>query len=510
MSTTSPTDRLDAVLFDVGDTLVRAATPGTPVGELVAEPLPDVVDDLRALRAAGLRLGAVTDTSVMTEADVRALLAPSGLDELLEVVVTSVDVGAAKPDPTSLRTALDRLGVAPERSLFIGDRVVDRDAARSAGTGFAFVGATLRATLDAWLGGPERPVDTVLARWAAGRPERAALAPAAAEAARERLDALAKPPGSLGRLESLAVRLAAIAGTCPPPLPRPVEVLVFAADHGVHAEGVTAWPQEITAAMVATMASGRASINALARSVGAGTTVIDVGVAAPPSDDPNVEVRRVRSGTRNLAEEPAMTLAEACDALDVGIGAATRALDAGARCLVIGEMGIANTTAATALICAHSGRTPQELTGRGAGADDETLARKTAAIERALARHRPDDDPLEVLASLGGLEIAAMAGVILAGAATGVPVIVDGVIADAALLTAEALAPGVVDHTVAGHRSTEPAASAALAHVGLVPLLDLEMRLGEGTGAVLAVPLLEAAARLLVDVATIAELTGGA
>jgi len=338
------------------------------------------------------------------------------------------------------------------------------------------------------------------------RPDAAARAASDAEA---RLAAIAKPPGSLGRLETLAARLAAIAGSCPPPIPRPVEVLVFAADHGVHAEGVTAWPQEITTAMVATMASGRASVNALARTVGAAPAVVGVGVATPPTGLPGVEDRRVRAGTRNLAEEPAMNLAEACDALDVGVEAAARAAATGARCLVIGEMGIANTTAATALICAHTGRPAAELTGRGAGADDDTLARKTAAIERALARHPLGDHPLELLASLGGLEIAAMAGVVVAGAAAGIPVVVDGVIADAALLCAEALAPGVVDHAIAGHRSTEPAASAALDHLGLEPLLDLGMRLGEGTGAVLAVPLLEAAARLLHDVATIAELTDG-
>ena len=331
----------------------------------------------------------------------------------------------------------------------------------------------------------------------------------AARAARERLDALAKPAGSLGQLETLATQLAGIAGQCPPPLPSPAAVAVFAGDHGVHAAGVTAWPQEITAAMAGVMARGRATINAFADAVGASVTLVDVGVAAElPGLDPT-SARRVRAGTRNLAEEPAMTLDEATAALDVGVAVAEELVAGGARCLVTGEMGIANTTPAAALVAAYCGRTGAEVAGRGAGADDEVLARKVRAIDAGLARHRADDDPLRVLASLGGLEIAAMAGFVAGGAAARVPVVVDGVIADAALLAADRLLPGLAAWTVAGHRSTEPAATIALDALGLEPLLDLGMRLGEGTGAVLAVPLLVAAARALTDVATIAEVTGG-
>jgi nicotinate-nucleotide--dimethylbenzimidazole phosphoribosyltransferase len=501
-------DHIVAVVFDIGDTLVHAAPPGTAVDVLEATPRPAVLDDLRRLRSERLRLAAVTDTAVMTESDVRALLAPVGLDELLEVVVTSVDVGAAKPNPTSLRTALDRLGVEPEQAIYIGDRVVDRDAARAAGTAFAFVRDTLGDTLSRWVAEPSRRFDTTVAAWTDAHAQRAERWAEASAAARARLDSLAKPPGSLGRLEALAVQLAAVAGTCPPSRPSPAHVVVFAADHGVHAEGVTAWPQEITGAMVEAMAASRASINALGDAVGATVSVVDVGVGGPPSTSPLVVRARVRAGTRNLAVEPAMTLAEASDALDVGVEMAERARRDGAGCLVTGEMGIANTTAATALICALTGRSPDELTGRGAGADDETLERKRRVIAGALDRSRGSVHALELLASLGGLEIAAMAGFIVGGATSGVPVVVDGVIADAALLCAEALVPGVVDHVIAGHRSTEPAASAALEHLRLEPVLDLGMRLGEGTGAVLVTPLLDGAWRLLTEVATIADLTG--
>jgi nicotinate-nucleotide--dimethylbenzimidazole phosphoribosyltransferase len=328
-------------------------------------------------------------------------------------------------------------------------------------------------------------------------------------AARDRLGALAKPPGSLGRLEELAVRLCGIAGRCPAPLPSPATVGVFAGDHGVHAEGVTAWPQEITAAMVSTMVSGRASVNALAASTGATIRLVDVGVATLLPDLPQASARRVRSGTRNLAVEPAMTPAEATLAIEVGVDVAREAIQDGARCLVTGEMGIANTTPSAALVAALTGRTAADVAGRGAGADDETLARKVAAIDAGLGRHPSGDDPSVLLASLGGLEIAALVGFIVGGVAGRVPVIVDGVIADAALLVAERLVPGTAAGCIAGHRSTEPAATIALDALGLEPLLDLDLRLGEGTGAVLALPLLDAAARLLTDVATIAEITGG-
>ncbi|WP_407650244.1 nicotinate-nucleotide--dimethylbenzimidazole phosphoribosyltransferase [Actinomarinicola tropica] len=329
-----------------------------------------------------------------------------------------------------------------------------------------------------------------------------------ARAARERFDALAKPTGSLGRLEALGARLAAIAGSCPPPRPAPATVAVFAADHGVHAAGVTAWPQEITSTMVGVMASGRASVQALAAAAQAEVVVVDVGVAHRTAPVDGVLDRSIRRGTRDLSVEPAMTLAEVSRALDVGAEVADELIAGGARCLVTGEMGIGNTTPASALVAAYCGRSAAEVTGRGAGADDETLARKVGAIESGLSRHDPGDDPLVVLASLGGLEIAAMAGFVAAAASQRVPVVIDGVIADAALLAAERLLPGVRHRVVAGHRSTEPAATIALDELGLEPVLDLDMRLGEGTGAVLALPLLDAAVRALTDVATIADVMG--
>jgi nicotinate-nucleotide--dimethylbenzimidazole phosphoribosyltransferase len=262
-------------------------------------------------------------------------------------------------------------------------------------------------------------------------------------------------------------------------------------------------------------------VNALARQVGATVTVIDVGVAATLDPDPDPDpdqgqggphlsrrppalvIAKVRPGTRDLTAEPALTRTEALAALDAGIATAERLIDGGAGVLVTGDMGIANTTPAAALIAAFTGAEPAEVTGRGTGIDDETLARKTALVATALARHRPDPaDPVGVLAAVGGCEHAALAGFMLGAAARRVPVIVDGVIALSAALAAVALCPDALGALVAGHRSVEPGASVALAHLGLEPVLSLGMRLGEGTGALLAVPVVAGAVRVLRDVAT--------
>lgn len=489
------------VLFDIGDTLVHAAAPGTPVQELVAQPVDGALDVLHAL-ATTHRLGAVTDTTVMTQADVRAALAGTGIGELLEVVVTSCDVGTAKPDPRGLRAAMDALGAAPEEVLFVGDADVDLAAAAAAGVAFA------RA------GGGVSLVDAVRsALTAADGPLAAALAllgPPSAGAERSALahqDQLTKPPGALGTIEQLGVQLAAIAGEDPPPRPRPAAVAVFAADHGVVASGVTPWPQEVTGQMVANFVAGGAAINVLARQADASVTVIDVGVASDLDAlglhaAPGLLRRAIRPGTADLSTGPAMTEAEACAALDVGAEVAATLVADGARALVTGEMGIGNTTSSAAVIAALVGRPAEAVTGRGTGIDDAMLRHKVAVIDGALARLPDGADPVTVLSEVGGLEIAALAGFIIGGASHRVPVVVDGVIAGAAILVAHALCPGVLPYVVAGHRSSEPGASAVLDHLGLAPVLDLGMRLGEGSGACLALGVLDAAALILREMAT--------
>ncbi|MGH8984641.1 MAG: nicotinate-nucleotide--dimethylbenzimidazole phosphoribosyltransferase [Acidimicrobiia bacterium] len=321
-------------------------------------------------------------------------------------------------------------------------------------------------------------------------------------AARARHDRLTKPPGSLGGLEELGARLAAISGACPPPVPQSPAVAVFAADHGVAAAGVTMWPQDVTAQMVANFVAGGAAINVIARQVGATVHVVDVGVAADLGTQPCVRHHKVRPGTGNLADGPAMASADARAALDAGAFVAAELVTEGHDLLVTGDMGIGNTTAAAALIATYCERPATDVTGPGAGSDADTVARKTAVVAAAADRARALDDPVAVLAEVGGLEIAALAGFVVGAAAARVPVVVDGVITLAALAAADAIVPGVAAHCVAGHRSPEPGASAVLEHLGLPPLLDMGLRLGEGTGGCLAVPVVQAAARVLGEMAT--------
>jgi len=354
----------------------------------------------------------------------------------------------------------------------------------------------------------------------------AAITPPDAEAmaaAAERQDRMTKPRGSLGVLEDVSVRLAGLAGSCPPPLPEPACVAVFAADHGVHAQGVSPWPQEVTAQMVANFLAGGAVVNAFAAQAGAEVTVVDMGVAADLEPVPGLLPRKIARGTADFTEGPAMTRDQAVAALVTGAEIARDLVAAGNRCLVTGDMGIANTTASAALICAFTGADPAEATGRGTGIDAATYARKIDVVCRGLARHLPASaapartpapdspdspdpsglaDPVGVLAAFGGFEHAALAGFILGAAALRVPVILDGVIAGAAALAAVALAPDAVAACFAGHRSAEPGHAVTLSYLGLRPLVDLGLRLGEGTGAVLALPLVQSAARALRDVAT--------
>lgn len=329
----------------------------------------------------------------------------------------------------------------------------------------------------------------------------------ASAAGLERHAQLTKPRGSLGRLEDLGVRLCGMYAACPPPAAEPAAVVVFAADHGVHAQAVSPWPQEVTAQMVANFLAGGAAINVLARRAGADVRVVDVGVVGEvplvPGSAAALVSARVRAGTGDLSVEPAMTVAEARRALEVGMAQADALVDEGVRLLVAGDMGIANTTASAALVSVFTGRPAAEVTGRGTGIDDPMLAHKTAVVARALELHRPSADrPLEALAAVGGLEHAAIAGFLLAAAARRTPVVIDGVIACAAALVAQALAPDAVGYFIAGHRSTEPGATVALERLGLDPLIELDLRLGEGSGAALAVPLVQSAAAVLREMAT--------
>jgi nicotinate-nucleotide--dimethylbenzimidazole phosphoribosyltransferase len=320
--------------------------------------------------------------------------------------------------------------------------------------------------------------------------------------ARARQAQLTKPAGALGVLEDASVSLCGIQATCPPrALARPA-VAVFAGDHGVHAQGVTPWPQEVTASMVANFRAGGAAVNVLARQAGAEVVVVDMGVAASLEPGPDLIDHKVARGTADLATGRAMTREQAVAALLAGVEVADLLVDRGHDVLLTGDMGIANTTPSAALVSALTGSDPAAVTGRGTGVDDDVWARKVAVVSRALAARPHEGDPVATLASLGGFEHAGIAGLVLGAARRRVPVILDGVIAGAAALVVQALAAQAVDYCFAGHRSVEPGHAVALAALGLRPLVDLDLRLGEGTGAVLALPLVEAAGATLREMAT--------
>jgi nicotinate-nucleotide--dimethylbenzimidazole phosphoribosyltransferase len=325
-------------------------------------------------------------------------------------------------------------------------------------------------------------------------------------AALDRQKVLTKPPGALGTLEALSVRLAGMTASPRPRFARSV-VVVAAASHGVAAEEtVSAYPASVTAQMVANFVAGGAAINVLARTAGAELLLVDAGVAPDPGPHPRIRRERLSAGTRNFLREPAMPREHATRIVEAGCALAVELAGEGPLLLALGEMGIGNTTAASALAAAMTGKSADETTGRGTMVDDERLARKRAVVAEVLRRHAPDPgDPIGVLAALGGYEIGFLAGCCLGAAASRVPVILDGFITGAAALLAVRLAPDVGDYLVAGHRSAEQGHDVVLRHLGLAPLLDLGLRLGEGSGAALALPLVSAAARILDEMATFGD-----
>jgi nicotinate-nucleotide--dimethylbenzimidazole phosphoribosyltransferase len=336
--------------------------------------------------------------------------------------------------------------------------------------------------------------------------------PGVRAAAAERLAGLATPPGALGRLGEAAVWLAATQGRVPPPPLTDVRLVIFAGDHGVAAHGVSAFPPAITGAMVRTFLSGRAGVNALAGAHGVHVRVLDLGVDEDFTDLPaderaQLQAHKVRRDSRPIHLEDALTAEELAAALAAGEAVAREEVAAGAQLLISGDMGIGNTTPAAALVAAGLGLPAAEVVGRGTGIDDAGLQHKRAVIDQALERTRARHaDPLDTLGALGSADLAASTGFLLTAARLGVPVLLDGLMAVACALTADRVAPGAAEWYAAGHRSTEPAQSLALDKLGLVPLLDLGLRLGEGSGAVAAVPVLRSAGALLRDVALLSEL----
>jgi nicotinate-nucleotide--dimethylbenzimidazole phosphoribosyltransferase len=325
--------------------------------------------------------------------------------------------------------------------------------------------------------------------------------------AKERQDTLTKPQGSLGMLEELSIRVAGIQAKALPEIKHKA-VITMAGDHGVVEEGVSAYPKEVTPQMVYNFIRGGAGINVLARHVGARVIVVDMGVAADLqlAGEEGFRSKKIAYGTRNFVKGPAMSRSEAVRSIEAGIEVMEEELEEGLDIVATGDMGIGNTTPSSAIVAAITGRHPRRVTGRGTGIDDEAFERKIRVVEKALEVNRPDpSDAIDVLSKVGGFEIGGLAGVILAGAANRVPVVLDGFISGAAALIAHALAPRARDYMIAAHQSVEAGHAVVLEHLGLKPLVNLDLRLGEGTGAALGISLVEAGVKILREMATFAE-----
>lgn len=326
--------------------------------------------------------------------------------------------------------------------------------------------------------------------------------PAITKNAQERLDSLTKPLGSLGRLEELARQICGITGKENPILRNKV-IFTLASDHGVSDEGVSAFPKEVTTQMVYNFLSGGAGINVLANHVGARVVVVDMGVLSDFKSVPQLVIKKINYGTKNMAKGPAMTRDEAVNSITAGIEIFENEFKKGIDIIGTGDMGIGNTTSASAITASLTKAPVREVTGRGTGLDEKALEKKIRVIERALSVNKPDEsDAIDVLSKVGGFEIGGLAGIILASASRKIPVVIDGFISGAAALIAFHIEPKVKDYMIAGHRSVETGHKVILEHIGLKPLLDLDLRLGEGTGAALAIGLADAAIKILTQMAT--------
>ncbi len=324
-------------------------------------------------------------------------------------------------------------------------------------------------------------------------------------AARSRQSQLTKPPGSLGRLEELSIQLAGIFGTGSPTI-RGKTIIVAAGDHGIVKQGVTGYPQEVTRQMVLNFLAGGAAINAMARRSGIELVIVDAGIARPLPDHPHLRTVHTGPGTADISTGPAMTRTQARHCLTAGIQFALEAAYRGTDLIGTGDMGIGNTTASSAITSAMTGSPPEETTGRGTGRNDHELKHKINVVEQTLRTNQPSpDDPFGILTKVGGFEIGVLAGVILGASSARRVIVLDGFVSGAAALIAHCLCPHTRDYMVAAHLSAEKGHSAVLSHLGLSPVLDLDMRLGEGTGAALAMPIIEAAAACLSDMASFSE-----
>jgi nicotinate-nucleotide--dimethylbenzimidazole phosphoribosyltransferase len=491
------TKRFDCVLFDLGNTLIAQENPGTPYEFLAVKVLPGVQELLDQLYGK-VKIGIVSNTKTITAADIQAKLLTVGLVRYFQTIITTAELGIHKPDPAPITAAIEQLQCAADRTLYVGDIETDKQAAVSAGAHFAYAGPNLYQSVKQYLLHSQSAFDRAVYTKPAFSTEYYNIV-------RKEFDGLAKPVGSLGRLEHLAAQIAGITHSQNPTVD-PAAIALFGADHGIAADdSVTPWPQTITAQMLEVMGEKNAAVSVLSQVADVYVEIINVG-AIVDSKSLNVRNERVASGTQDIRITSAMSANVVHAALEVGAQAAERLIAGGSRCLVTGEVGIGNTTPSAALIAHFTKTTAEQVTGRGSGIDDETYARKKEIVANLIARVKNEKDPIKILAEIGGIEIAALTGYILRAASLQIPVVLDGVITLAAALVAHAINPEINRFCIAGHASSEPGSQIAITQLQLQPILDLELRLGEGTGALLSVPLIRSACQSFSSMARISEM----
>jgi nicotinate-nucleotide--dimethylbenzimidazole phosphoribosyltransferase len=489
--------RFDCVLFDLGNTLIAQENPGTPYQNLKVQVLPGAQQLLDELNGK-VKLGIVSNTKTITAADIQAKLATVGLDKYFQSIIATAEFASHKPDPAPITAAIERLQCTAGRTLYVGDVETDKQAAESAGAHFAYAGPNLYESIKQYILHSDSAFDRAINT-------RPAFSQEHFETVRKEFDGLAKPVGSLGKLENIAAQIAGITHSHTPTVD-PAAIALFGADHGIAADdSVTPWPQAITGMMLEVMGDNKAAVSVLADVADVYVQIINVG-AMVDTKSHNVRNERVASGTSDIRISDAMSDAVVRAALEVGAQTAERLIAGGSRCLVTGEVGIANTTPSAALVAHFTLTTAEQVTGRGSGIDDQTFVRKVEIVTQLIAKAKSEKDPIKTLAQIGGIEIAALVGYILRAASLQIPVVLDGVITLAAATVAKAINPDISHFLIAGHFSSEPGSRIAIAHLELQPILDLELRLGEGTGALLSIPIVRASCQTISRMARIADL----
>jgi nicotinate-nucleotide--dimethylbenzimidazole phosphoribosyltransferase len=489
--------RFDCVLFDLGNTLIAQENPGTPYQDLKVQVLPGVQELLDELHEK-VKLGIVSNTKAITAADIQTKLATVGLDKYFQCIIATAEFGTHKPDPAPITAAIEQLHCSADRTLYVGDIETDKQAAVAAGAHFAYAGPNLYESIRQNMLHSDSAFDRAINTHPTFSQKRF-------DSVHKEFDGLAKPVGSLGQLETIAAQIAGITHSYTPTVD-PAAIALFGADHGIAVDdSVTPWPQAITGMMLEVMGDNKAAVSVLADVADVYVQIINVGAIAN-SKSPNVRNERVASGTADIRTNDAMSVAVVRAALDIGAQTAERLIAGGSRCLVTGEVGIANTTPSAALIAHFTQTTAEQVTGRGSGIDDQTYARKVEIVANLITKTKHEKDPVKTLAQIGGIEIAALTGYILRAASLQIPVVLDGVITLAAASIAKAINPEIKQFLIAGHCSSEPGSRIAITHLQLQPILDLELRLGEGTGALLALPIIRSACQALSRMARISDI----